>query len=388
MLILLCVIGLLVGGQINRAIYEWAWSPRQISPWSKPPGGVVPRTWSDCIPVVGWWVMRRESQLHGRLFWLRPIFIELLCGIGLPALYWWEVTGGKTSPATWFAHAVLFGLMLIATFIDIDEKTIPDYVTIPGTLVALLMAAALGGQSLLPHIPPPANEPVLLTTPRDTWPLPLDTAVGLGISLFCWIGWCYGLLPKTIYFRRGIIKGLRFQVVSILRHPWSRPIAGMGIVGVGVITAVWWLGGSYWQGLLSSLVGLAFGGGLVWAIRIVSGYVLGMEAMGFGDVTLMAMIGAFLGWQAALMTFFLAPFTAVVLALSQWILTGKRDIPFGPFLCAAAAIVIVEWSSMWTRWSGIFELGLLIPTILLIGILLMGVMLAILQVIKRLLGLI
>ncbi len=329
--------------------------------------------------------MRRESAIHGKAFWVRPMMIELLCGIGLPALYWWEVMEGRTLPETWLAHAILFALMIIATFIDIDEKTIPDFITIPGTLVALVFAIVFATRSLLPNASPPLVDPILMSTP-EAWPLGMDAQSGLNLAFFCWFGWCYGLLPKTIYFRRGLVKGTQFLVASILRHPWTKWIGMMGVVGAVVIAIVWSGGGLRWQGLLSALVGLAFGGGLVWAIRVVSGYMLGVEAMGFGDVTLMAMIGAFLGWQAALMTFFIAPFTSLVIALSQWIMTGRRDIPFGPFLCAAAAIVVVEWGSLWLRWGTIFSLGLWIPAIIGVGILLMGVMLGVLQVIKRLLG--
>ena len=56
------------------------------------------------------------------------------------------------------------------------------------------------------------------------------------------------------------------------------------------------------------MLGLFVGGGFTYAIRQVFTFVFRREAMGFGDVTLMGMIGAFLGWQAAVLTFFLGPF--------------------------------------------------------------------------------
>lgn len=379
--VLLCMIGMSVGGQLNRAIYRWAWNSRQISPWSKPPEGADPRTWSDCLPVVGWWGMRRESSIHGRGFWLRPMLIELGSGIGLASLYWCEVVQLGRLPVTFTANAILFALMIIATFIDIDEKTIPDSITLPGTLIALCFAV-FAPHSLLPDF---AAEYVLLTSPAQ-WLPALDGNQGLGLALLCWFGWCYALLPKTIYARRGIAKAATYLVASIIRHPWSVRIGGMGIIGAVAVFAVWSRGGEPWQALLSSLTGLAFAGGLVWAIRAVSGYMLGVEAMGFGDVTLMAMIGAFLGWQAALITFFIAPFTSLFIALSQWLMTGRRDIPFGPFLCAGASIVIIGWESLWARWSGIFGLGIFIPAIIVVGIGLMGLMLGVLQIVKRIFG--
>ena len=73
--------------------------------------------------------------------------------------------------------------------------------------------------------------------------------------------------------------------------------------------------------------------------------------MGFGDVTLMAMIGAFLGWQAAFLIFFLAPFTALLIAAAQRILTGQRHIAFGPYLCLATLIVVLGWNAVWTEWA-------------------------------------
>ena len=66
--------------------------------------------------------------------------------------------------------------------------------------------------------------------------------------------------------------------------------------------------------------------------------------MGFGDVTLMAMIGAFLGWQPCLIIFFLAPFAGLVIGVLRLILFRDREIPYGPFLCLATLVVIVAWA--------------------------------------------
>ena len=82
--------------------------------------------------------------------------------------------------------------------------------------------------------------------------------------------------------------------------------------------------------MLTALVGLAASGGIVWAVRLIGTAALRREAMGFGDVTLMMMIGAFLGWQAGLMLFFLAPFAGLVIGLLQFVLRRDDVIPLRP----------------------------------------------------------
>ncbi|GAB4161450.1 MAG: A24 family peptidase [Planctomycetota bacterium] len=88
--------------------------------------------------------------------------------------------------------------------------------------------------------------------------------------------------------------------------------------------------------LLSSLLGLLAGFALVFAIRAGAGRVFGREAMGFGDVKFLAMIGAFTGWQAALLAFFLACLSGAVIGLVHRVLTRDSMIPFGPFLALGA----------------------------------------------------
>ena len=80
--------------------------------------------------------------------------------------------------------------------------------------------------------------------------------------------------------------------------------------------------------------------------------------MGFGDVTLLAMIGAFLGWQAAVVVFFLAP----VAGSGRWpgplLLRGENEIPYGPFLCLAAAATVLAWPAIWDFCYRVFLSGL------------------------------
>jgi prepilin signal peptidase PulO-like enzyme (type II secretory pathway) len=144
--------------------------------------------------------------------------------------------------------------------------------------------------------------------------------------------------------------------------------------------AVWFAAGRthpQWNSLLSSLMGMAMGGGAVWAVRIVASNALGQEAMGFGDVTLMAMVGTFLGWQASLMVFALAPFAALIIAAIQFTMTKNRELAFGPYLAFAALVVIIGWSPLWQDNArlGFFQMQGLLLGVLAASLVMMAVML-------------
>ncbi|MBS0266534.1 MAG: prepilin peptidase [Planctomycetes bacterium] len=108
------------------------------------------------------------------------------------------------------------------------------------------------------------------------------------------------------------------------------------------------------HGLAFSVAGMVTGAGITWLARAVSEWVLGIEAMGLGDVTLMAMIGSFLGWQPVLFVFLLAPACGLVAAISSRLLWGKRALPYGPYLSAAAVLVLLTWRWLWTPTREIF----------------------------------
>jgi prepilin signal peptidase PulO-like enzyme (type II secretory pathway) len=156
----------------------------------------------------------------------------------------------------------------------------------------------------------------------------------------------------------------------------------MLLMGTVAIACLWAVGGGAWAGLLTALVGLATSGGIVWAVRLIGTAALRREAMGFGDVTLMMMVGTFLGWQACLMAFFLAPFAALVIGVAQFVFRRDDVIPYGPFLCLASAAVVVAWAPIWTWAQPLFGQGALVPLVLIVCLMLLGVMLAVWQAIK------
>ena len=118
-------------------------------------------------------------------------------------------------------------------------------------------------------------------------------------------------------------------------------------VGLAAIAAAWWWGGPRFVALLASLAGAAVGGGLVWATRAGASLAMGREAMGLGDVTLMAMVGAWIGWQACVLACFFGVLIGLVHGVSRMALRLGSELPFGPGLCAGVVLVVAAWRTVW-----------------------------------------
>jgi leader peptidase (prepilin peptidase) / N-methyltransferase len=103
----------------------------------------------------------------------------------------------------------------------------------------------------------------------------------------------------------------------------------------------------HWHGFAWSLAGALVGAGLTLFVRGMSGLILGREAMGSGDITLMAMIGAYLGWQPTVVAFVLAPMCGIVFTIPLRLLTKKPYLPYGPFLAGGAIVVLFGWKWLW-----------------------------------------
>lgn len=104
------------------------------------------------------------------------------------------------------------------------------------------------------------------------------------------------------------------------------------------------------QGLVWAVYGLLAGGGTLWLAGIVGTWIFKKEAMGGGDIKLMAMVGAFIGpWNALLVNFFLAPVMGAVFGISARIRHKQELIPYGPFLALGTGIAII-WGDRIVAW--------------------------------------
>jgi leader peptidase (prepilin peptidase)/N-methyltransferase len=97
-------------------------------------------------------------------------------------------------------------------------------------------------------------------------------------------------------------------------------------------------------GIVESLIGAALGAAIPWLIRYVWFKATGVEAMGLGDVKMLAMIGAFLGWRQVWVVLFISSLAGAIVGIVLLRLQGRSmatRIPFGTFLALAAYIASV-----------------------------------------------
>jgi prepilin signal peptidase PulO-like enzyme (type II secretory pathway) len=290
------------------------------------------------------------------------------------------------------AYGALISLMAIATFIDFDERTIPDLITIPGTILGLLGSVLMSDWRLheivLPVFPGVQGlaMPIQASSP-SSWNASWGGSFGLLLGLLFWSLWCFGMADRRWITRRGTEKAFIYFFEVLKRSPSTKLLLVLWLAGVvGLSLAYGIVGPAQWESLLSSLFGMGLGGGLVWGFRIVACWAMGQEALGFGDVTLMAMIGSFLGWQVVWIAFFLAPFFGMLFVVVVWILTRDNSLPFGPYLCAATLYVMLDWVRVWDMCSQMFLPPELLIPIFLVMLIALGALLWIVQTLKQALG--
>ena len=354
----LFVFGTVVGSFLNVCIYripqhERLWD--QLSGLNHPPSSCPyckKRIFAtDNIPILGWLRLGGRCRFCRHSIPSRYALIEFFNGLLWVVLYVAIVPAGYAtrietsalysslgalgqpgltySTQAWLVNAqyvyflILAEALLVATFIDFDLMIIPEAASTPGTLIGVIGAFVLGAPTLWP-----------------IWFFSTSELNGLQI-----------VLPQFLHW----MLNLPTQIPWLIDHP-------------------------HWHGLFNSLLGMVIGGGTVSLVRIVGNWVFRREAMGLGDVYLMAMIGSFVGWQPSLLVFFVvAPLCALVATAASLSLDFNREIPFGPYLSVGALIVVFFWS----RWFSTFDTFFSRGPLLLIVFLLMGMMFVPLLVLMR-----
>jgi leader peptidase (prepilin peptidase)/N-methyltransferase len=111
-------------------------------------------------------------------------------------------------------------------------------------------------------------------------------------------------------------------------------------------------------GWRDSLIGIAVGGAIPFLIAEAYVRLRGVEGLGMGDVKMLGMIGAFLGWKLALLTLLLGSLTGSIVGVTL-IATRhgslQRKLPFGTFLAAAAAAAAVVGDPLLAWYTGFYQ---------------------------------
>jgi leader peptidase (prepilin peptidase)/N-methyltransferase len=368
-LVFLFTLGSIFGSLLNVCIYR---IPRHDSLWIALRGLVYPPSrcpscfreilFRDNVPIFGWLKLRGRCRFCQARISARYPLIELLTGLLFVIMYWFEVPADPSAgvlgssvwhqigpqgdwASKWFSpvavlhwryalHTLLILALLVATFIDIDLRIIPDAVTVPGMTAGMLGGLLLGQVHLVPvwYVPPGVSMQSMLWQQFPTL-----------LSLMPWLD--YHGVPAWVQ-----------------AHP-------------------------HWHGLAVSLAGIVVGGGLVWMVRLVGFWVLKREAMGFGDVVLLAMIGSFIGWQGTLIVFFLAPLCALVVAVFVWLFWREREIPYGPYLSLATLVLLLGFKPIWSVMEQrVFSLGTFLPIVGGVMVVCLAGLLKLTRIVQRLFG--
>lgn len=102
----------------------------------------------------------------------------------------------------------------------------------------------------------------------------------------------------------------------------------------------------------TALLGAAVGFGLLWLVAVLGEWYFKQEAMGGGDIKMMAMVGAFLGWQGTLLTVFLGALIGSFIFVPLALLGHKKLVPFGIFLAMGAAATYLVGPAILAWYGG------------------------------------
>jgi len=142
-------------------------------------------------------------------------------------------------------------------------------------------------------------------------------------------------LSYLVYF--AFLASLIIITVIDLHHQIIPDVISLPGIGVGLLASLI----IPQIHLRDSLIGIVSGGGSLFVVATLYQWLFKREGMGGGDIKLLAMIGAFLGWKAVLLTILLSSLIGSMTGIIIMVLKGKDfkyAIPFGPFLSLGAVI--------------------------------------------------
>jgi prepilin signal peptidase PulO-like enzyme (type II secretory pathway) len=376
------VLGLIFGSFLNVVIYRVPRGESIVYPGSHCGACGAPVKAFDNIPLLSFALLGgRCRSCRARISFSYPM-VELCAGLIFVAIVF--KTGPSWEAPLDFAFACV---MISLVFIDARHRLLPNVITYPAFLFALIgvTARAASGEQLSPAF----DISILLPGFQSEF-APWRAAL-FGGALFAIAAPAFWLLDKLDpilfgkYFDREEIDdnprernpegagrgasasrgndrlpdasrqdGLRPQEFSEAERRHNRAIRATMIIGV--IAAVAWaltvvfLSPKYqpvfedaYGGLMLASAGALISGGLIWCIRALYFFIRGFEGMGLGDIKMMSVVGAFLGLGGAIGALLLGSIAGVIAGLILIYRGGrefKTPLPFGACLGVASLIVM------------------------------------------------
>ena len=185
------------------------------------------------------------------------------------------------------------------------------------------------------------------------WHVPLICTLVSALVVITFIDLDFQIIPDSITLP-GILIGL-LSASFLLPDPFTASeTSSMHYAIGGKASACCLLPAAHYEivGFKNSLAGLLSGGGLFYLIAEIGRRITKTDAMGGGDIKMMAMVGAFMGWKAILLTTFIGSLSGSIVGLFLMSVKGKgrqSRIPFGPFLSLGSLItlffgnIILQW---------------------------------------------
>ncbi len=267
------LLGLIVGSFLNVCISRLPREESIIFPNSHcPMCGVAIKAY-DNLPIFSYVLLQgRCRSCKERISWQYPV-VEALTSL----TFWltFLIVGLQLKTAFLL---IFFSALIVLIFIDLNERILPNVITLPGIMVGMLFS--------------------------------LFAPVQDGAAQF-------------------LLNSFGFRVV----HP--------------ILLS-----------FLDSVIGALVCGGFLWFVAEMYLRFRKMEGLGFGDIKLMGMVGAFLGVKLALLTIMLGSFLGAVIGLLYIKLSGKGskyELPFGSFLGLAAIVAALRGAQMIGQYTGLFR---------------------------------
>jgi leader peptidase (prepilin peptidase)/N-methyltransferase len=372
------VLGLLIGSFSNVLIWRL---PRHESvnfPPSHCPNCDHALAPLDLVPVLSWLSLGGKCRYCKAPISPRYPVVELITGAAYALLS--VVFPFSQVGVSLLGLCLLFTLLLVASVIDQETYTIPDEISLPGAAIGLLFglvnarsgaASAVGlpvfeealrgmllGAGLLITIDLLGSWVIRRFRERRFPEAPLGyQQIALSLLAGAWLGVWWGVGVGVLSAAANLLSRRTLRVPEWLTLGGtllSLALTGTG-VGPGLILMV--------QGALAAAGGMALLCGLYWWLSPLITKTpeddsddYDASAMGFGDVKLAALIGAFLGWEKLIVAVVFAVVAGAVLGVLQLLILKENRLKFGPYLAIGAVLALLFGSQLVQMYRGLFGL--------------------------------